>query len=70
MILTDKMTDEYSHSLVDLESQGIAALAPEIHQAALEMLKRIKVNDKKQYYALLRSINIEQDPLEIEQGNF
>lgn len=70
MILTDKMADEYSHSLVDLESQGIAALAPEIHQAAFEMLKRIKENDKKQYNALLRSINIEYDPLEIEQKNY
>ena len=69
MILADKMTDEYSHSLVDLESQGIAALAPEIHQAAFEMLKRIKENDKKQYNALLRSINVENDPLEIEQEN-
>ncbi len=66
MILTDKMADEYSHPLVDLESQGIAALAPEIHQAAYEMLKRIKANDNKQYYALLRSINIESDPLEHE----
>lgn len=66
MILTDKMTDEYSHSLVDLESQGIAALAPEIHQAAFEMLNRIKENDKKQYNALLKSINIENDPLKTE----
>ena len=66
MILTDKMADEYSHPLVDLESQGIVALAPEIHQAAFEMLKRIKINDEKQYYALLRSINIENDPLETE----
>ena len=70
MILTDKMADGYSHPLIDLESQGIAALAPEIHQAAFEMLKRIKENDKKQYNALLRSINIEYDPLEIEQENY
>ena len=61
-ILTEKMSDENSHSLVDIEAQGIAMQAPEIRKAAFMMLQRIKDVDSNQYKALLKSVN-KTDPL-------
>ena len=62
-ILSSKMSDEYSHSLIDIDAQGIFAQAEEIHNTAITVLKQLKTVDIQQYKALLDSTQTKIDPI-------
>ncbi len=62
-ILSSKMSDEYSHSLIDIDSQGIFAQAEEIHNTAKTILEQLKAVDSQQYEALIDGTKAKTDPI-------
>lgn len=62
-ILSSKLSDEYSHSLIDIDAEGIFAQAEEIHSTAITILKQLKIVDRQQYDALIDSTPAKLDPI-------
>lgn len=62
-VLTDRINNEYSHLSGVFERGSTPVEVPEMLTAARQIIERLK-EDKDQYSALLKSVGVNEDPLE------
>lgn len=62
-VLTDRINNEYSHLCGMFERGATPVEVPEMHTAARQIIEKLK-EDKNQYSALLKSVGVNEEPLE------
>jgi hypothetical protein len=62
-VLTDRINNEYSHLSGVFERGSTPVEVPEMQTAARQIIERLK-EDKDQYSALLKSVGVNEHPLE------
>ena len=62
-VLTDRINNEYSHLCGVFERGSTPVEVPEMQTAAQQIIERLK-EDKDQYSALLKSVGLNEEPLE------
>ncbi|MCY3986428.1 MAG: AAA family ATPase [Candidatus Dadabacteria bacterium] len=60
-VLTDRINNEYSHLSGVFERGSMPIEVPELHAAAKQIIERLK-EDKDQYFSLLKSIGLYDEP--------
>lgn len=62
-VLTDRINNEYSHLCGMFERGATPLEVPEMQTAARQIIEKLK-EDKNQYSALLKSVGVNEEPLE------